>query len=117
MKKKLVTLVLVLALFGAMGIKVVAAEPRATIATPTLTFDGTTANCEVRITDFGKQIVATLELWQGSTLIASWNGTASSRLVISETCTVTKGLTYTLKVNGTVGGVEFEETQVSGKCN
>lgn len=117
MKKSLVSMVLVVSMLVLLGGKAMAAETRATTAKPTLSFEGTTATCQVNITAVGKQITATLELWQGNTLIESWDGTAATRLIISETCTVTSGKTYTLKVSGTIGGVAFEETSVSATCN
>lgn len=117
MKRKFVAVILILTMLAALGINASAAEARATRVTPVLTFDGTSANCEVRITEFGKRIEATLELWQGNTLIDSWTGSASNRLIISETCTVVRGQTYTLKVSGTIGGEAFEGTPVSARCN
>jgi len=39
---------------------------RAISVTPNSDFSGTTANCSVRINEIGKQIEATLELWQGT---------------------------------------------------
>lgn len=116
MKKKIIAIVLILTMLGAMGMTASAAESRASTIIPTLTFDGTTANCQASITGIGKTIDATLELWHGDTLVDSWDGTATSRLILSGSCTVTKGQTYTLKVSGTIGGVEFEGTPVSGTC-
>ena len=77
---------------------------------PTLTFDGATANRSVSITALGKPITATLELWQGSTRVASWSDSATSRLIIDEDYSVDKGKTYTLKVSGTIDGKPLAET-------
>lgn len=117
MKKGLTAIVLVLVMVIRLGISASAAEARADTVTPQLSFNGTTAECEVTITSLGKSITATLELWQGSTLLESWDGAATTRLVINESCTVTKGKTYTLKVNGTIGGEAFEGTPFSATCN
>lgn len=117
MKKSFVAMILILTMLVALGTSASAAEPRATQVTPELSFSGTTAYCKVTVTALGKQIVATLELWNGNTLVDSWTASASTRLVINETCTVIKGQTYTLKVSGTIGGVAFEGTPVSAKCN
>lgn len=80
-----------------------------------LSFSENTAQCSVNISDIGK-ISATLELWQGNTLIDSWEGTGTSYLSISGSHTVTSGKTYTLKVSGTVDGVAFTKTPVSKVC-
>lgn len=117
MKRSLVATMLVLAIVLGLSASVSAAEPRISTIAPTLTFEGTTAQCKVSITGIGKQINATLELWQGNILIDSWTGTATTRLIISETCEVDKGKTYTLKVSGTIGGESFIGTPVSAKCN
>ena len=49
-----------------------AAEARALKAVPQLSFTGTTAECSVNIREFGKRIEATMELWEGRTLLDSW---------------------------------------------
>ena len=117
MKKRLVTVIMVLVMVIAQGMIASAAEVRTSQIVPTLSFSGTTANCKVSITQAGKKLEATLELWNGSTLVDSWTASASTRLVINETCTVVRGQTYTLKVSGTIGGEAFEGTPVSAKCN
>ena len=116
MKKRIVSFVLAAVMLSSLIITVVAAEPRATSYKPSLTFNGTTANCSITIIDIGKPISAVLELWHGSIRVAAWSGSATSRLIISEECTVTKGETYTLKVSGTISGVSFTGTSVTGVC-
>lgn len=116
MKKRIVPFLLAMALFSAVIISAVAAETRAADYVPSLSFSGTTANCYVSITALGKPITATLELWHGSTCVDSWTGSATSRLIISQKCSVADGETYTLKVSGTIDGVSFTGTPVSGTC-
>ncbi|MCD8192370.1 MAG: hypothetical protein LUD55_06235 [Oscillospiraceae bacterium] len=91
------------------------AEARTSIGAPVLSFSGNTAQCSVRIIENGK-ISATLELWQGNTLIDSWEGSGTSYLSISGSHTVTSGKTYTAKVSGTANGVEFTGTSESKVC-
>lgn len=117
MKRKIVAVILILTMLVALGTNASAAEPRTTRVIPTLSFNGTTAECQVTVTAVGKKIVATLELWNGDVLVDSWDGSASTRLVINGSCTVVKGQTYTLKVSGTIAGEAFEGTPVSAKCN
>ena len=116
MKKRIVSVFLVAAILSALVATAAAAQSRAADYTPSLTFDGTTANCTISIMAIGKPITATLELWQGSTRVAKWSDSATSRLIIDEDCTVTKGQTYTLKVSGTINGVSFTGTPVTGTC-
>lgn len=93
----------VLLIFLLCSATVYAAEPRAVTVRPILSFDGTTANCEVSVTTYG-DIDIILSLWQGSTLVDSWSGSGFSIVSISESCTVTKGKTYKLTVSGTAAG-------------
>ena len=77
---------------------------------PSLTFSGTTASCYVKSTQRGKQITATMELWHGTTLVDSWSGTGTTSLTLNKTHNgCISGWTYTLKINGTIGGVAFPE--------
>ena len=57
-----------------------------------------------------------MTLWQGNTQIASWIGTGSSLVQMSEQCTVVKGQTYTLKVSFTVDG-KAQPDQSTTKTN
>ena len=87
------------------------------VQTPKLSFNGTTADCSVQIRAIGKYIDATLELWQGSTLVDSWHGTGNNLVYIHDTHSgCTPGVTYTLIVTGTIGGVTITCTPVTGSC-
>ena len=84
---------------------------------PSLTFDGTEATCELKVVrETGDEIEATLTLWRGSTMLASWSKEGTSYVRISQTKTVTKGYTYTLKADVTINGVAYDQNTVSGKC-
>lgn len=113
MKKRVLATALLLTMM--LCITAQAAQPRASIV-PGLTFTGTTANCSVVVSSVSDQIEVVLELWQGNTRIASWNGSGTTYVSISETCTVTKGKTYTLKVTGTINGTAFDEQSVTRTC-
>lgn len=117
MKKRILSAFLAVALLSSMVITTAAAvETRANGWTPTLSFDKTTANCFVSVAAIGKPITATLELWHGETCIASWSDSAISRLIIDEDCKVIRRQTYTLKVSGTIDGVLFTGTPITGTC-
>ena len=99
-----------------MCVSAYAVEPRITTVKPTLSFSGTTANCKVIISSPGDDIEATMELWNGNTLVDSWSDEGTTALTITGSCRVTKGVTYTLKVNGTVDGRTFNSSPLSGTC-
>ena len=112
MKKKAIVVVLVIALIFSFTVSVFA-ETRIINATLSLSLNGSTATCKFKVTDPGKYINATMELWQGSTFITSWSASGYSVVGMSETYTITSGLTYTLKGYGTSGGVSFTAPEVT----
>ena len=117
MKKQFLCLLLVLSAIFA--VSAYAASDRTIDVYPHLEFNGTKANCSVtilgeRTTD---KISATMELWQGNTLIDDWSASASGILKIDETTTVAKNKTYTLTVEYTVNGVEQTPVSISRTNN
>ena len=80
---------------------------------PKMTVIGSTATCSVTLSAPGKVIDATLELKQGSTVIASWSDTATGLLTLSGTATVVSGVTYTLTVYGTIDNVAFVPASIT----
>lgn len=113
MKRKIVIAVLIVCML------LVSAATRADAAaiTPSLSFTGSTASCYVKIKQAGKQILATMELWHGTTLVDSWSGSGTNSLTLSENHSgCVSGWTYTLKINGTIGGVAFSEITVTATC-
>lgn len=116
MKRKIISLATVFVLMVTMCASALAIEPRAAQINPSLTFSGTTANCRVVIISSGDDIDATLELWRGNTLVDSWAGEGTSYVSVSGKCSVTKGVTYTLKVRGTIGGVSIDCGDISRTC-
>lgn len=115
MKKRMVSILLVAALLSSLTISF-AAEARIANYKPILSFDGTTANCYIRISAFGKEITATLELYCGNSRVARWSDAATSYLVMDEDQSVTPGQTYTLEVSGTIDGVPFTGSPITATC-
>ncbi len=114
---KRILLILVLVMVMILSISVIAsATTNAVRVTPSLSFSGTTANCEAVIFQSGATISATMELKHGSTVIASWSDTGTTKLTMSETVTVTSGQTYTLRVSGTINGTAFIPAYVTTTC-
>ncbi len=96
----------------------VTASAATMIAKPSvsLTFSGTTATCAGSVRDSGKYIDATLTLYQGGTQVASWPVSGNSPASNSGTANCVSGLTYTLTLSGTSGGVSFTPASVTKTC-
>lgn len=85
MKRKIVVLMAVLALV--LALPAYAVSTRAARALPSLTFDGTTATCTVKITGSrpSDEITATIELTQGSKTIETWTESGTGVLEFEDT--------------------------------
>ncbi len=113
MLRKCITVIVCILLLGSLAVN--ALEVMNYNTTPFLSFSGTTANCEVTINQRGKPISVTLQLWQGNQLVGSWSKNGTSSVMISESCTVTRGSVYQLKVSGTVGNSVISGSK-TGTC-
>lgn len=106
--KRIIPLTLVLIMLLSISVSAAAFTPKRGVKTPSLWFSDKTANCRVTITEPGKQISVTMELWQGRTLLKSWTDSGKSPFKMEREYTgVVTGQTYTLKVYGKSGGVAF----------
>lgn len=114
MKRRICALAAVLVLVMTMTAH--AAPARAPRPNGSLIFNGTTATCSTTLSDFGKEIDVELQLWQGSTLVASWPASGTSKVSVEGTCRVTKGQTYSLVVTGTAGNSDFSITLATKTC-
>lgn len=85
---------------------------------PTLSFSGTTANCSVYVnsgTPDGS-ISATIQLWQGSSCVATWYASGVGSLTHSASKAVTSGLQYTLTVDATINGSSIPRVSTTKTC-
>lgn len=114
--KKIITSLLVVALLAALATTAYAAPMRAASTNQSLSFSGTTANCEVTVSEFNKQIVVTMSLWDGKTCIASWSDSGKSIVSMSKSCAVESGKSYTLQVSGTSGGSSISVPSITRTC-
>lgn len=89
---------------------------RLTVVSGSLTFSGTTANCSGTVTNPDKYIVATMTLSHGGSTVASWSNSGYSCVILSGSCTVKKGWSYTLVISGTADGVPFSSTPITKTC-
>lgn len=114
MKKRFITVVLVIALFAMLCVNASATTVRVQQVLPQLSFSGTTANCSVTV--YGdNDISVELVLKNGSTVVDSWSGSGRIRVFLSGSHKVVSGKTYTLVATGTINGQAFEAS-TSGTC-
>ena len=113
MKRKLLSLFIIMTIV--FTIPVCAASTRTILTQHSITFSGTEADCMVRITadKMSDKVVGTMELWQGTTMIDSWDGTGMYTLRLNGTAKVDKNKTYTLRVEYSVNGVTQTPIQIS----
>ncbi len=85
---------------------------------PSLSFNGTTANCSLTIltNDSSASINATVQLWQGNTCLQTWYASGTGRLVFNGTQSVTSGVQYKLTVSATVNGSSLSVPTVTKTC-
>ena len=93
-----------------------AAEAREAHPDMTLSFQGTTAVCAASVSEPGKQIKATLELWCGTTRVDSWSANGTSHVEFEETASVSSGKTYRLVLSGTIDGKAFTPQSITKTC-
>lgn len=109
--RKIRTIVLALVVILVLSLSVSAAMT-GTYITKSLTFNGTTANCSATVKDIGKTINATMELWSSNMLWCVWMDSGLSRVDLDGSVIVPTGMTFTLKVYGTINGVPFEAAPI-----
>ena len=114
MKRRLVSVVLVVAIVLSLCMPTFAAIQMVTVS-PSLTFTGTTANCSAAITANG-YISATLELYCDGSPVDSWYASGYYYVNPGGSTTVAHGKTYTLQVSGTAEGVALNPTPVTKTC-
>ena len=93
-----------------------AVEARAAGGNATLNFEDGSAICTFNIYSPGISINVKLELLRGSVLIDSWSKSGTHTVSLNESCCVTPGFTYTLKVSGTCGSDTISPTTITKTC-
>ena len=111
--KKLISLLLTILLLSVC----VTASARVVVARPSMNFDGDTVNCRVTIKGSGDELEATLELRRGTQVLATWSASDTDLLIIDEDYSpVYSGLGYSLRLYGSINGVDFDDITVYGVC-
>lgn len=95
-----------------------AAETRANPADINLSFNGTTANCDVFVAaaNMNQQISATIKLYRGNTWLHTWTVSDYGILEFAETWTVSSGYTYKLTADVTINGTAYPTVSTTGTC-
>lgn len=116
LKKKIIALI---TLFAVM-VSVVSAHaaPRTISIKPSISFDGTTAKCNVSIVadKMSDSINATIILWDGSKIVDSWSASGRGYLLFSDSAQTAKGKIYKLTVDAVIGGITKPQVSVEGTC-
>lgn len=115
MKKAALLLVIILVISMPLS---VSAAPRFLTINPTLSFTGTTAECEVMVVgnNTSEHIEVTMKLMRGSYCEATWNASGYGYVYMYEEEDVTKNITYTLVVEVTVNSVASSPVSISDRC-
>lgn len=116
MKKRLVVFLLVATMLLATTAQ---AALQADYVEPSLTFDGSTAICEIKVVgeNTSDEIEVTLTLWRGNFMMDSWSAEGTGYLRMSESVVVTSGYTYRLEADVTINGDALDTLPVSKKCD
>ena len=95
-----------------------AAEERMLSIYPSLSFDGTTAECSVVVTGnyATDDLDVVIKLWRGSTCIRTWYASGDGYVFWEGTATAAKGKTYTLTADVTINNVTKPRVSISGTC-
>lgn len=119
MKKRVFSVLVPLLLVCILSSQVAqAAEQRAIVARPSLSFQGTTAICSAvcQGNSTSDSIDVTLTLYQGNTYIDSWSKSGNGKVTLSGKCSVESGKTYRLEMAFKVDGVEKPGISVTNTC-
>lgn len=118
MKRRLLSLFLVLLMIAAIPMSVFAATPRAIAVNPRLSFEGTTAKCglTVMVNTMSDKVSAVIMLWDGNKCIKAWTKSSNGTLVFSDTATVTIGKEYRLTADVTINGVTEPRFTITRTC-
>ena len=115
MKKTALLLVIILVISMPLS---VFAEPRAMEINPNLSFDETTATCEVMVAgdNTSEYIEVTMKLKWGIFTLETWTASGYGYVYMLEQHAVNKGWKYKLVVEVTFDGVEQTPVSIEGTC-
>ena len=82
-------------------------NPYALHIRPTLSFDGTTANCSVTVIgeNMSDSISIVMKLWQGNSCIATWSTSGKGYVQFSRSKDIAESLQYKLTADVLINGI------------
>ena len=110
-------LAIVLAIILLIGVPLqIYAATWASCTIPTLTFNGSTANCSATVIgeNTSDHIEVTMKLTYASVSLFSWKGEGYGYLTMNQTAAITPGRTYKLVVEVTINGVKQAPVYATG---
>lgn len=118
LQKKVISLLLVLATLFTCPLHSKAESLRASTVWPSLSFNGTTAQCSVSVTadKMSDSIEIVVKLWRNNICIKTWENSGIGYLIFNKSTIVTKGYTYILTADVTLDGVTQPTVSVSKFC-
>lgn len=118
LKRRILIFLIVALIFASMPIYALANTSRIIVATPTLSFTGTTANCALHVTAnyLSDEIDAVIKLWDGSTCLKTWTVTGTGFLVFSDSYKVTWNREYTLTADVEINDISRPQISITKKC-
>ena len=118
--RKLLSAVLALSIMFTLCIPVHAETKESNQIIPSLSISGTTATCNLTVVsnNMSYPIEASVKLMKGNTTVKSWSGlSANGYLSFSDTASVSKGNTYTMKTTVKINGVSYYVADIVKTCN
>ena len=114
---KRIALILAVIIVLSMPLSVQAAQSRMISVLPEITVDGTTATCKVRAAadHMSEHLEATIKLYRGNILLATWYEDGYGYIDFTETKTVLSGHIYKLTVDLTVDGVAVPQVTATSR--
>ena len=118
MKKKLAPLAVFVLVVMMLTATAQAAVMRSPTATPSLSFSGGKASCSATCTADTRSdsIAATLTLYQGNTVVGSWDNSGTYRVRVSGSANATSGKSYKLVLTWSVNGKSQTSVSKTKTC-
>ena len=114
---KKIALILAVVIVLSLPLSVEAAQPRAISVLPEIIVNGTTATCYVTAVadNMSEHLEATIKLYRGNILIATWYEDGYGYIDFTETQTVPSGFIYKLTVDLKVEGVAVPQATATSR--
>lgn len=118
MKRRVVILLIAMMIIASMPVYAFANTSRILVIVPSLSFEGTTANCSLTVTGNNStdRIEAVIKLWYGDTCLETWSKSGTGYLFFNDTHSVVWNREYTLTADVEINDVPKPTASISKKC-